>query len=893
MNQITHLFQLFSALESGATLITVNNRLAREFNHRYGKTQEEKGNYVWETPQIMPWFSWLQSCYNQAALLGLTPILLNNVQEQSLWEQIIKESKYYQELLRVSATAKVAQSAWQLWHGWRLSINPLSHYDTEESKAFQEWSESFKCYCEKHNWLDSARLPDSVKTLFATNKITLPKKITFVGFDEYTPQQQEFFIALQNHGVTIEEFHHEAEYKTVQQLLPVTDPTEELTLAASWAKKQLEVDLTKRVGIITPELNTLRPKVIKVFDQVLHPKSTFSLWEKPSNNRAYNISLAPTLIAYPIIQTALLILKLASDKSLSVAEMTKLLLSPFLIGADQEYSSRALLDAKLRTNRETDINLDQALALSHAQSPLLSKKLRNFKHAIVKQPSEQPPSQWVHTFIQWLKSFGWLEGQPLNSEERQLLNSWHEALESFASLELIHRNINLKQSIQILRNLLSEKSFQPKTERNVPIQILGVLEAVETRFDACWILGLHDRVWPQVSNPNPLIPILLQRNKKLPHSSARRELEFTRRITQRLLHISPEVIVSYPQQHEDQKLRPSPLITHLPKTSKVDLNLRSPINYTYHVWLERPNLIKYSDKSVPLIQSSIKGGTSFLKSQALCPFQAFATYRLNARAIENPCSGLSAMEQGNLIHRVLHIFWQDTQDHATLIGYTEKELQDKVALAVREAIEQQKKQTSQVFTEKFSYVEQNRLVQLTLAWLEKDKARSPFRIIELEGEEKFHFNGLDFNIRVDRMDELDNSLFAIVDYKTGEPKVKHWFGDHPEEPQLPLYALAHKELISALLFAQIRPNEMKYLGATAEQEVISDTPFFKEVKYFFDLKEVKENGLETWEELLTYWQQNLETLTDKIKQGDSRVEPKNQDTCRYCFLSSFCRVKRK
>ncbi|CAH9018558.1 PD-(D/E)XK nuclease family protein [Candidatus Nitrosacidococcus sp. I8] len=891
MNQITYLSQLFFALESGATLITVNNRLAREFNHRYGKTQEEKGNCVWETPQIMPWFSWLQSYYNQAALLEPTSILLNHLQEQSLWEQVIKESKYHQELLQVSATAKVAQSAWQLWHGWRLSINPLSYYDTEESKAFQEWSVLFKCYCEKNNWLDSAILPDKLINLLTADKIVLPKQMIFSGFDEYPPQQQAVFTALQNHGVTISEFNSKAEDNTVQttRLLSTIDSIEELTLAASWAKKQLEDNPTKQVGIIIPELNTLRSEVVRIFDQVLHPKSTLFLWEKPSSDRAYNISLAPILTDYSLIQAALLILKLASDKRLPVAEMTKLLFSPFLAGAEQEYSNRALLDTQLRKNRETDINLDQVLELSHSRSPLLSKKLSSFKLAIEKQPFEQSPSQWVHTFIQWLRSFGWLEEQPLNSEEYQLLNSWHEALESFVSLELIYKSMSLKKSINVLRNLLSEKSFQPKTDRNVPIQILGVLEAVETHFDACWILGLHDKAWPQAPNPNPLIPIALQRDKKLPHSSARRELEFTRRIINRLLQIAPEVIVSYPQQHEDQVLRPSLLITHLPKTSKIDLNLDSPINYIDQAWLDRPNLIQYSDKNVPLIQSSIKGGANLLKSQALCPFQSFATYRLHAQPIENPCSGLSPMEQGNLIHRVLHIFWQDTRDHTTLIGYTEKELQNKVALAVREAIEQQKK-TAQIFTEKFSYVEQERLMQLTLTWLEKDKARAPFRVVELEGEEKFHFNGLDFNIRVDRVDELENGLFAIVDYKTGESKVKHWFGDRPEEPQIPLYALAHKESIGALLFAQIRPNEMEYLGAIAEKEVISD---FKEVKYFFELKEVRESSLETWEELLTYWQQNLETLTDKIKQGDSRVEPKNQDTCRYCFLSSFCRIKRK
>ena len=50
------------------------------------------------------------------------------------------------------------------------------------------------------------------------------------------------------------------------------------------------------------------------------------------------------------------------------------------------------------------------------------------------------------------------------------------------------------------------------------------------RFDHLWVMGLHHEAWPQSANPNPFLPIALQREHKLPHSSADRELEFAAKV---------------------------------------------------------------------------------------------------------------------------------------------------------------------------------------------------------------------------------------------------------------------------------------------------------------------------------------------------------------------------
>ena len=91
-----------------------------------------------------------------------------------------------------------------------------------------------------------------------------------------------------------------------------------------------------------------------------------------------------------------------------------------------------------------------------------------------------------------------------------------------------------------------------------PVQILGVLEASGVRFDHLWIMGLHDEALPAHANPHPFIPISMQREHKLPHASAERELEYATKLMERLFASAPHVVLSYPEMDGDRALSPSP-----------------------------------------------------------------------------------------------------------------------------------------------------------------------------------------------------------------------------------------------------------------------------------------------------------------------------------------------
>lgn len=879
--------EILAALENGTLLLTINNRLAREFQRRYDGAQQAKGLAVWETPQIFPWSVWLQRYYQNLTLTESdhrNPALLSSLQEQSLWERVIYDSPYSGALLQVPATARTAQEAWQLWQAWRLPLKEQSPFVTEDTQAFLEWAQAFRRHCQEGHWLDNACLPDRLARLLEAGRASLPARAILVGFDEYTPQQQEFLAALARQGVRLQVYAPKARpAQTVRVAL--TDTAEEITWAARWARRRLETSPGDKVGVIVPQLEFLRAQVVRIFDDVFHPEAV--LPERGEVERVYNISLAQPLANHPLVHTALLVLELTKGE-LSLVEMGALLRSPFLGEAEQEFSRRALLDSHLRQTREGKVSLERLLKAAVSggmeggpcRCPALGERLQQFKTELAQLLVRQSPSGWAQSFARWLQVLGWPGERSLNSEEYQAVSAWRQELQSFASLDGVVPSLGRNVAIGKFRRLLAETLFQPESPP-APVQIMGTLEAAAERFAVVWILGLHDGVWPPAPRPNPLLPVEMQRHYGLPHASAERELAYARMVTERLLASAPTVMVSHPRREGDSDLRPSPLIVELPPISPEALELAARESYADRIQLTAIWETLTDSQGPPLTRGALaEGGTALLKAQAACPFRAFAEYRLGAQGLEEPSVGLAALDQGILIHSALQYLWEQLEDQRTLLSCSAEELQVLVAEASKQAIAAQMAVRPQTFTERFTAIEQERLEQLLLEWLEQDKRREPFTVLQQEKCQSLNLGGIGLITRADRIDQLENGERVIIDYKTGRPDPKHWFGERPEEPQLPLYCIAHRTSVAAVLFAQVRRGEMKYLGITKKEGDLLEASGFTPAA----------EAAETWEALLAQWQQALHALAVEVMAGYADVAPRDKKSCDYCALPGLCRI---
>ena len=179
---------------------------------------------------------------------------------------------------------------------------------------------------------------------------------------------------------------------------------------------------------------------------------------------------------------------------------------------------------------------------------------------------------------------------------------------------------------------------------------------------------------------------------------------------------------------------------------------------------------------------------------------------------------------------------------------------------------------------RFAELERARLARLAREWLEIEKSRPPFEVLATERSQALSVAGLEFSGRIDRMDRLEGGGHALIDYKTSRtPSPKHWQPPRPEDPQLPLYAVAAKEPVAAVAFAKVRPGEMRFMGFSREKDAL---PRVLQAK--------------NWKSLLEGWKSEAEALGTAFAAGEAAVDPKRElQTCRYCALHTLCRVYEK
>jgi ATP-dependent helicase/nuclease subunit B len=849
--------EIFRALELGATVLTAGRRLARVLAREFHSMEVERGHTVWNRPAVLPldayldrtWGEWLGRYADENA-----PILLNALQEQMLWEQIIRESPAGASLLQIPGTARQAIETWRLIAEYRLPVDG-SFEASEDWAAFASWSREFRRRCGVNRWLERAHLSDFLRDRIAANEGSRPIAIFVAGFDEMTPRQTEFIAALGDwRPVETRDCFPAPERRKLR------DSSEEIRNAALWARRLLETDPETQIGIIVaPDLTRLRPKMDRILGEVLEAGA-----ESSDRERAFHLSVGPPLAEYPVVRAALLIGEFALGK-LPLPRAGMLLRSPFLGGSEKEWGKRAQLDAKLRKNGLWDVSLSR-LRDEAGSCPELRRALGRVEKQFRKIPQEQRPSEWSSSMGDLLEAFGWPGDRAPSSREFQTIDAWRGLLSSFAALDLTAPPMNLAQVVDGLHQQAANTRFQVEDE-GAPVQVMGMLEAAGLRFDHLWIMGLHDEALPAPAHPNPFLPTSLQLQHRLRHSSAERELEFASTLMDRLLASAPDVVLSYPATEGDRALAPSPLVAG--------------------GWLEdneqpRPEWIvrmrasavfaKIADETGPaLVESGSPGGASLFKDMAACPFRAFAKHRLAARPLEETDLGLSYRDRGTTVHKALEFIWLELGSQARLMELGPRELQALIARGADAAV-------AKLGPGIGRDLEKQRLQKLLSEWLDIEKSRSEFTVAGIEAERVIAIGGLQIKTRADRVDALPGGSQIILDYKTGQLKSRGWEGERPDEPQLPLYCATSDQPVAGAAFAMIRTGELRFRGLTA-----SDVSLPSLTKMSID-------PAVPFQEQLLEWRHVLQHLAEDYRAGKAKVDPK-PGACDHCGLRALCRIR--
>ena len=858
-----------AGVDEQSLLLSVNRRLASHLQQNYDQQQLALGKQAWASPKILPLATYINHLWQDNFA---SAYLLNSQQCFLLWQRIIKAR--HPSLLQPQTCAVNAQKAWQLIHQWQLSHAQLQGHANEESSHFLHWMVEFQTRTRQKNWITEAELFNQIITEMQTEKITWLKQIYFIGFDEFTPQEKQFIQLLQQQtNVTIVPA---GENKSQVKRLPLADTDDEIWTMARWAKQQWQADTQAQIACIVPNLSVIHAQVRRVFTKVFCPQAQLPSDSPPA--LPFNISVGKVLQDYKIVRMALLILQWAVD-FLTYEQVSQLLQSPYCIAAEAQ-AQFAAMDVKFRELNQPRISLQQIVRLFE-QEQLAEVWLAPWQALLKLQANCQDKLThrgWADLFWQLLQVSGWPGERSLSSEEYQVVQRWRKLLREFASLNVMGEKIAMAQAYTELQQLTRQTLFQPQSKA-ASIQILGVLEAGGLSFDQAWLMGLSDQQWPAPAQPNPFIPFVLQNQYHMPHANAARELQYSQVLTNRLLCCANQVIVSYPQQEGDKVLASSALIQELPKITLTDLQLPDFTTYAQQIFNQRQQE-SLLDNHGPRreVNEHSRGGSDILKQQALCAFRGFAKHRLNAQALNQPQYGLTAKDQGIYLHRCLQLIWQALGSQAQLNTLAEQELQTLLDDTIRRVL--RAGSANAAFAKQ---VEQKRLQLLLYDWLMFEKKRPAFSIQSLEAKLSASIADLDLNLRVDRIDELADGTYLIIDYKSGEIANDYWLGERLTDPQLPLYCLYSPEKATAIAFAQLKNDKLKFKGLSNNATDIDGIAAIEE----FQINETSLN----WTQLQQHWRQQLTQIAQDFNTGKAKVDPCDEQlTCQYCDLQTLCRI---
>ncbi|MCW8193320.1 hypothetical protein F6455_00780 [Proteobacteria bacterium 005FR1] len=876
---------LQAALERGEVVLTPNQRLRNRIREAFAATQ----GAVSRTPPVYSLAEWLEQSWNRLQVceaetdpVNAGPVVANELQMQLIWKQTIESDGGEQPLFVSKRLVQQAMEARRNLDLWQLPLERVTAFGGVEDYPLPGWARSVESRLEALGLISREQSYRRLLAAFETGALPRLPVIHTERLGELPPLIQSLLETASDQLHVVE-----SPARKSRGLRFAADSfEEEIRTAACWAHRHLQQNSQATVGIIVPDLGTRRDLVERLFCETF--EAGFYSPDQPRYTLPFNISTGTPLAQAPVIAAALQLLQLG-ESGLEAKQLRKILNSPFWSESDEELPIRAALLETLE--KKGQLRFSAAQLRSTAQklaeqdngdaARAFSRRLQTVGSERRRLSGAATPGIWVERILTILDGYGWPGGRTLDSVEYQQVRQFYSLLEQFASLDALQKNLPAGEATSLLAQLAHATPFQAEV-RHSPVQILGSLEADGLQFDACWVIGMTSQAWPPNPEPNPLLPIPLQRQYRMPRSSVEREVKFASALTEHYKCCADSVIFSHAVQMDEAQMLPSSLIADLPPATRTEI-LDAPDVAAVGL----PSLYSRleSQRHLQLIECShgpafeaepgtpVRGGTGILQQQARCPFDAFATYRLGARQPIEATLGLSPADKGSAVHGVMAKIWEILKDQETLTREAAN-IESLVEKAV-DAVFADLSNAALELGDRYLQLEKARVNQLATEMLRRDLKREPFRVPGIEEGLQAEFAGLTFRLRMDRIDQTAAGHWLMIDYKTGNSvNVNQWLGERPDEPQLPLYALCYPEPISGISFACVRTAEPGYCGIVADEVAGWD----KRIK---TPEQLKDPDCTDWPTLMATFKRNLTALATEYREGYAAVAPKSPTAVRY------------
>ena len=863
--------EILEALDRGQTILTANQRAASTLRNAYDQARQSDGKTVWTPPEIFALDTWLPTLHRQLTLDGReSRLLLNRMQEHTLWRAVIAADPAVSGLRSVDSLAEMAAYAWQTLHLHNGRGRLREFNVSTDSRAFQRWAEAFDRTCTRHAYLAPAQLPAGLTAAVTARHADLPGSgLALVDFDTMAPAHEELFAAVRQAGTPVGTIRIGVASPSCS-VLPAQSEAEELRAAANWTRDILARQPDAMIAIVVPNLTDCRPRIERVFSEYL-------------GLHTFEFSLGQPLAETAPVATALNLLRWPLE-SLQLEAITRLLLSPFFGAANSEHAlAAAEFDAfELRSANllRPELSLEamiglvrrakRANRLTSLLARLQSLGAPSQSASSIEAESQNTHASWADHFRATLEACGWTAATSRDSVSFQAYRRWESALDELSTLDFDNSRLSAVDALQTLTRIVRQTIFATES-RHAPIQILGPLEPGGVPFDALWFLSADDRNWPPSAAPNPFFPWHIQRDLGLPSADPIRNAALAQTLTRRLASSASQVVFSYARHVEDGERRPSALLRTL------DLH---PIDQPAEPPHQPLEFDRYDDtESLPELAPGIThGGARILELQAACSFRAFAEIRLHSTEPDSRELGLDARDRGIQVHKIMQLFWDQLHTQRALRDLIRTEREELLDACIEKGIARAASAAKSPWEAAYLDVQRRRLRALLHPWLDFELTRPAFAVLEQEEKQLRTIGPLTLELRADRIDETQGGKL-ILDYKTGTASPSDWKTDRPDAPQIPLYAVTSEDAdeLGGLAFAVLRAGDDLALKGFAANASVLDRP-----------------GRMEWATLadqLADWSRVLTDLAEAFAHDDPIADPKKYpQTCQRCGQRMLCRL---
>ena len=862
-----------------STVICMTENQVEDFRMIFKDEHQKK---TIQLPGIYSLNRWLKKEYQEFCMIG--PIgevfkIMNGIEERLLWEKIIKTGLKSQNFLKTQIdgiTEKVI-SADSLIRENIISKDELKQNETyQEIRNFNEWSNQFNDYC-----LDNKLLSRNGFIEYFIKKqkefgIIDNQELLLVGFDDNSPLYENLINALKERN-ELKNYKTQEEKLKKQRKIECENVEDEIKEVIKWIKENSK----KKLLIISPALSRFQIKLQNEIDREIQP----DIYSEYNKNNIYNSNLKRPLSNEPIITAAISLLKLNSPHYIKPKLIYESILFNNWIDSE-DYKYREQLGNYIKDKKLPKISINSLKKLIENDSKLKGLKLDSLTKTLILIEKNQALWSKKKDLNEWitLTEEYWIETKVnkinnLLSFEINNINSLFKSLNQLKNNKIINYTVTFEEYWEILFTQL-ENSPAPKGTNDFDIDINGFAENPIKKYDAVWLMNMNTNLWPGKTEFNPFIPKKLQKKYHIFDEIHVKKIDKIR--LNRLNGFGSDITISYSKKDVETLLIPTPGYFDKLKVEEIISKAKEIDN--------KKHLEKIKDHKAPEILGTdikVSGGFRCLENFQVCPAWSFYENRLHARPYqEDDQEEISKMSRGNLIHELLEKFWKDHKSSINLAKMSEKVLKKNIEILIHDVMSSYQLNKPYISPSQIK-LEGDYFKNLLYQWLCYEKLERPrFSVIESEQKYLVKIGQINFNVKIDRIDQYEDGSRLLIDYKTGsEVPVSQWKKSPITSLQMPIYIVfTGIENISAAGIGYVHNNDVKLVGLSSyAQEPIDGT-----ITAFS--KEKLKTHEDQWSDLLASWEVDIYKLASGYLSGDARVIYNKEDELKYCSVKPLLRI---